>query len=109
MNIKLIVSYINIIRLIPHIVVYLRNKNVYKEDIISNYRGPRQNMFNSFITLLVFKKEFRNIFYHRIGRISVLFKWMLTPYETFVLDNQMVIGGGFVPVILLPRLLTQNR
>jgi len=29
-----------------------------------------------------------------MGKFSYLIKWILPPYETFILDKQMLIGGG---------------
>lgn len=96
MDLKLILGYCNIPRLIPHIVFYSLKKDVLADDITANYRGAAHSLLHSFLILLVFKKEYRNIFYHRVGRLSRLFKWLLPPYETFILDTQMLIGGGYL-------------
>ena len=43
---------------------------------------------------MIYKKPFRNIFYHRVGKAKVLISWLCPEYETFILDTQMKIGAG---------------
>lgn len=93
MNPKLIISYLNLPRLLPHILFFALHKDIHRADIPANYRGTKQSLFHCFLILLVFKKAYRNIFYQRVGKISHLFKWMLPEYDAFILDNQMVMGG----------------
>ena len=94
MDIKLPISYLNIPRLFPHIFLFLRKRQLFRDDILANYRGVTRGLFNQFLILLVFKKSYRNIFYHRVGRISFTFRWMLPEDGSFILDREMTIGKG---------------
>ena len=91
---KVIIAFINLPRILPHLLFFQKRKSLLIEDIIVNYRGRKYPHVIMYMLLLVFKKPFRNIVYHRMGKLSYCFKWMLPPYETFILDNQMIIGGG---------------
>ena len=93
-RIKIILAVLNIPRLLPHIVLYSRMGGVIYEDIDAN-QGIVKNRFLAFLMLMVFKKPFRNLFYHRVGKAKFLISWLCPEYETFVLDTQMKIGSGF--------------
>lgn len=96
MDPKAILAILNLPRLIPHIILYsiTSTKSIIQEDIVSNYRGKSHGLWLNLLILLVFKRQFRNIFYHRMGRKSLLLKWLLPEDPTFILDKQMFIGSG---------------
>ena len=92
---KITLAVLNIPRLLPHIILYycMRGGEI-SEDIDANQRIVK-NHFLAFLMLMVFKKPFRNVFYHRVGKAKFLISWLCPEYETFVLDSQMIIGPGF--------------
>lgn len=106
---KIIIAFLNLPRLIPHLVFFFKRNNILKDDIYANYRGRKHSDVVIYMLLLVFKKPFRNIVYHRMGKSSYLFKWMLSPYETFILDNQMFIGGGLCAGHSFATVVNANR
>ena len=66
-----------------------------KNDIITNYRGREHSNIVKFLILMVYKKPFRNIAYHRLEKIEYIISWLCSPYETFIRDSSMKMGEGF--------------
>lgn len=87
----------NIIRFAPHILIFkfCRNKYLILKDI---QRWAEILKFNSnditmFVKLLSSHKEFRNIFYYRIGFLGSILK-RFYPGERTLFINSKFIGGG---------------
>lgn len=49
--------------------------------------------YSNLIKTLIFRKHYRNLFYHRIGRISELFSWLLPGESSIVLHYSCKIGA----------------
>lgn len=97
-KIKIIITILNIPRLLPHIIFYLKYKKRLKKDIERNaINGMRLGSFFDLLMLLVFHKQFRNLFYYRIGVWKYFCTFLLRPYETFTLGTNCSIGEGMVP------------
>ena len=48
--------------------------------------------YSNIVKTLVFAKHNRNLFYHRIGRVSILFSWILPAEHTLKLPFSCVLG-----------------
>lgn len=89
------------IRLIPHILVFVMhpNRKIIKEDLLQwllVLRIKRKGIYG-FIYLLNFIKEYRNIFYLRIGFVGKILNVLagkLNP--SFIYMESKHIGSGFV-------------
>ena len=95
MRLKILLAYINIPRLLPHILMFLIRREQVKDDIIANSPFPEKKLFISFIYLLVFNRYFRVLFYHRVGRYKYLLS-ILCPSKAnlFFIAKDVVIGKG---------------
>lgn len=97
-TIKVIITIFNIPRLLPHIIFYLIFKNRLKKDIERNtIYGLKFGRLFELLILLVFHKQFRNLFYYRIGLWKYFCIFLLHPYETFTIGANCSIGEGMVP------------
>lgn len=82
---RLFVFIFNYWRTIPCQIAYTLSPH---KDIIMSDMGSYGNM----VKTLVFAKHNRNLFYHRIGRVSVLFSWILYGDNTLRLPFSCSIG-----------------
>lgn len=73
----------------------MRCRDIINKDVIANYCGTPHGHILCFLILMVFNKPFRNVFYHRAGKISYLISWLCPKYETFVIATHMKVGAGF--------------
>lgn len=97
-TVKVILTILNIPRLFPHIVFYLIFKNQLRKDIERNaINGLRLGRLFELLMLLVFHKQFRNLFYYRIGFWKYFCTFLLHPYETFTIGTNCSIGEGMIP------------
>lgn len=88
----------------PHLLFYIfsKEKNKINKDIEVSLKLHRQNItINKYLALyreLVFYKEFRNIFYMRLGsRSSKFLSFFLPSYKFLSLGlNSENVGGGFL-------------
>lgn len=55
-----------------------KNRHILKEDI-STWQEWKGVSYLPFFYLMTMYKEFRNVVYMRIGRISLLVKWLAPP------------------------------
>lgn len=97
-TVKVILTILNIPRLFPHIVFYLIFKNQLRKDIERNaINGLKLGRLFELLMLLVFHKQFRNLFYYRIGFWKYFCTFLLHPYETFTIGTNCSIGEGMIP------------
>lgn len=75
-----------IYRLLPHSIRQLVESDV--EEMNKRCCKPRKSL----IYWLVFEKPYRNLFYHRIGRMSSFLSWILRPYPSFYIGVKESIG-----------------
>lgn len=76
-----IILSVSTLRMLPHIVLYLMNKDAIDADLCRCHEGPGCVM--TFIKVCTRQKTFRNLFYYRMGEyVSVFIKWMLPPEST---------------------------
>lgn len=106
--IKKLYNYLNIIRaLIPILVYMIGNKNdkiIIEKDIkrwikIYNLESINKNFFVNLSWLLLYYKEFRNLYVYRSKKISRILSFIIKliyPIEKtlFIITDE--IGGGFV-------------
>lgn len=71
---KLLITFLNIPRLLLHLLVFVIYKDKCKDDVIVNLEHSHYNcgLYIGFLYLLVFDKPFRNLFYWRIGKLKYL-------------------------------------
>lgn len=87
--------------LLPHIICYLssNNKQIIDEDIVAwgKYRASidSSHLMNSFVYLMVERKDFRTQFYLRIGKMRVLLRLLLPDIKCYSFEG-CKIGGGWV-------------
>lgn len=86
----------------PHILVFYlsKNKKIIREDVERRRLYRRYNYENNFTAyfceVLWRDKEFRNVFYLRIGRVKSFFLNMVLPaLEDVDLEDCKKIGGGY--------------
>lgn len=96
--IKFFLTLVNFPRLLPHLVLYL----IFRRRIITDVKRNSINNLKygvafEFLTLLVFHKQFRNLFYYRIGKWKYLCAFLCRPYETFTIGTNCRIGEGMIP------------
>ena len=93
------------IRLAPHSLIFLlssRNSVLYLDmDRWSEvYRGkPLENGIQRlifFLYLMTFMREFRNLFYYRLGIVGKLFSWLCTPEPSLFLRTASIGPGFFI-------------
>ncbi|SDB79398.1 serine O-acetyltransferase [Bacteroides ovatus] len=92
---KTFIAILNVPRLLPCMLLCVPRWGEVKSDIITNYRGRECLTIMKFLILMVYKKPFRNIVYHRLGKIKYAISWLCSPYETFIIDSSMKMGEGF--------------
>lgn len=86
---------------IPHILSYIfcSNKKIIRKDVTRWCRCDNLNcnsFFFSLVWLLLFKKEYRNLFYLRIGKARHLLMFILPPYQLFIfVQNQRMLVQGY--------------
>ena len=56
---------------------------------------PYKNRYMQFVFMMSEYKEFRNICYHRMGKIQYLIRWLCPPLDSLYI-NTKDIGGGFL-------------
>lgn len=68
-------------------------KHDIEEDLIE--MNKRCNTHNGLAFYLVFHKPYRNLFYFRIGKVSLFLRLLLRPYSTlWISENLQSFGGG---------------
>lgn len=96
--VKTLITLLNIPRLIPHICAYFIFKDKVEKDIDNNAgEFANHNRLFVLLSLLIFAKPFRNLFYYRIGKWKYLLTFLLPECETFVIGREGTIGSGMRP------------
>ena len=82
------------ILVIPHYFAFLISpqRDIIIEDIHANMKEKNVN-FLTFLFVMD-NKWFRNLFYYRIGWISIFIKWYLPQDKTFIIDTKSILGGA---------------
>lgn len=95
---KLLITILNIPRLLLHLLVFVIYKNKCKEDVKVNLEHTHYNcgLCIGFLYLLVFDKPFRNLFYWRIGKLKYLMWYWLWPHPCFTIATNMKVAPGFM-------------
>lgn len=63
--------------MIPHILFYFKQKELLDKDLVKYVNKKDVNVFD-FVSVCVFQKVYRNLFYYRIGRhLSFFISWLL--------------------------------
>lgn len=81
---------------LPHIIVYNMISLNKRELIIQDVKEMNEqcSLNCSLGYYLVFKTPYRNVFYHRVGRISHILKMLLPEYSSFYISDYSELGGG---------------
>ena len=84
---------LNLIRLWPHMLCYVcsRNKQHISADVAAykaEYKG------GSLLSFLTFNRSFRTLFYHRIGGLSKVIKWLAPGQVTLTIPKMTKVGEG---------------
>lgn len=100
-KLKLIWIFVNVPRLIPHLVFYEIIKGTVFCDIERaflhhGYSSTRR--IKAFLYLMIFDKAFRNVFYHRIGKWCYAIKWLANPLSSYVIGTHSKIGKGLLGI-----------
>lgn len=82
---RITIFLLNIWRTLPCQIAYLCSS---KKDIIQSDFGNYGNI----IRTLIFAKHNRNLFYHRMGRSSILYSWILPGDRTIKLPFSCTLG-----------------
>lgn len=76
---------LNLFRLWAPILLYLLSSN--KKSILSDVGSFKQLCLS-----LVFSKHYRNLFYYRIGRCSILLSWVMPYDKSIIIHYKMELG-----------------
>lgn len=98
-KIKNILAFVNIIRFWPHLIIFLfsKNKTLIREDLQAykkEYSLKNSDIF-ALLILLYNNKSFRTLFYHRIGILKWLIKFLAPGMQNLSL-TKTPIGGGLL-------------
>jgi serine O-acetyltransferase len=90
------------VRLLPHLVVLLASseREVILRDVARwhgvMFRERRWSWPMTFVVLMTFNPEFRNLFYHRVGLVSVALRWLCPPMSTLFIHTPEIGPGLFI-------------
>ena len=100
-RIRLIYTYISSIRLIPHLFLYKfsSHQKIISQDIdrwveCLHITIPSHMQY---LYLMTNFKEYRNLFYYRIGIAAILIKWLCPPMSTLFISTEDIGAGLFIP------------
>ena len=103
-TIKWIFVFVSSIRLIPHYLLYLMNKSVIDSDIsVAPYK--EKNLF----WLLTYHKDFRSLFYKRIGKIGYLLNCLARKQQDLFINSTLAQMGSSLLWNLFRNGMTENR
>lgn len=104
-KIKLIITIINLPRLIFHIIIFLRYYAKCKDDVYvackhKNYLPVNKKLYTllAFSGLIVFDRFFRNVFYYRIGYLKYLIQFLAPGHQSFTIGTYSIIGKGLLAI-----------
>ena len=86
-TLRLMQFILNWWRTIPSQVAYLLSTSFQKQLVMSDF-GNYGNM----VRTLVFAKHNRNLFYHRMGRTSIFYSWILSEEKSLKLPFSCTLG-----------------
>jgi serine O-acetyltransferase len=94
-----ILALLNIIRFWPHLIIFMlsKNKKLIYEDLQAYKKEYSYKQSDIFVLLiLLFKnRSFRTLFYHRIGNLKWLIKFLAPGMQNLSL-TKTPIGGGLL-------------
>lgn len=95
-RLKILIAYLNIIRLFPHAIVFLLKRSNLKDDVLVNTSEclGGGSLMTRFLYLMVFQKYYRNLFYYRIGKLKYLIGFLCPKANNFILSPTTTIGSG---------------
>jgi len=98
-TIKKLMLYLNIIRFLPHFILYYLSKNhlLINEDLVAYKKEYDLKGSNRYALLhfLFYHKSFRALFYYRIGDSKWLI-WFIAPGIQNLTFSKCEIGGGLI-------------
>lgn len=97
-KLKFLYLYLSIIRCVFHLAFYYttRNRAIIDEDLkvwCDQLNLYHSNVYN-IVHLLIWHKEFRNLFYYRLKPYGEILNWVLPKLSSLYL-NALYIGPGF--------------
>ena len=95
-KVKYLIAYFNVIRLFPHLLFFLIHKSECEDDIIVNSESTMKgaSLLTRFLTLMVFDKYYRHLFYHRIGSARYIISFLCPSHDCFFISPTTKIGKG---------------
>lgn len=78
--------------------VFVKNNKRFEADLQrwSEWKQcPYKSRYMQFVFMMSEYKEFRNICYHRMGKMQYLLRWLCPPLDSLFI-NTKDIGGGFL-------------
>ena len=96
-----IVFYLNLVRILPVALPYIfaQGREGVKSDL--EVQVTKHNLSDcgllSLCKLLYSDKYYRSVYYHRVGKVSKLFRFLLPCSETFCISPGVIIGKGIFP------------
>jgi serine O-acetyltransferase len=88
-------------RLLPHLIIFnlCGNKNIIKDDIIRWLELINIKTFGvetGFLYLMTYFRDYRNLFYNRIGLIQYIIKFLCKPMDTLYLSTKDIRAGFMI-------------
>ena len=99
--IKYVIAFLNLPRLIFHLLFYCIYMGKCKDDIAVALKHRWESGGNhvlGFLFLIVWDKTYRNIFYFRIGAWKYLIQWLAPPHNSFEIYTHADIAPGLLGV-----------
>lgn len=95
-RLKILISLLNIPRLIPHIILFYRYYEKCLDDVEINsaHKIKTNKTIIKFLYLLVYYKYYRNLFYYRIGVVHHFICFLAPKMEFFFISPTTKIGKG---------------
>lgn len=92
-------TYLNALRFWPHLLVFLLGKNEKMIDDLEAYSKHYQKNGSKayrFLYFIFMNKGFRNLFYFRMGKASLLISWLGKGYDNFHISKKANVAGGIL-------------
>ena len=98
MNIKQIISYLNFVRFLPHVILFIINRNKVKSDMkrCTEHHLHTCKGIGGLLYLLTFDKAFRALFYYRIGNFSYFVRFLAPTFDTLMVNLKIKIGQNLL-------------
>lgn len=93
--------YLSVPFFIPHYILYVMLKKKFLREDVMRWKEviglKTQSEIATFFRLIISMREFRNVFYYRIGGISRFLRWYSPGMPTcFIVSYKGAIGSGLV-------------